>query len=49
MRIVYVTCPDCKREFYVDVEFLQIPESYCHCPTCAREFKVSESAKPPRY
>jgi uncharacterized paraquat-inducible protein A len=48
MRIAAVNCPDCDYEFIIDVEFLEIEESYCHCPRCAREFKARESGKPVR-
>ena len=40
MNLVYITCPHCEETFYVDPEFFEISDSYCHCPHCAHEFPV---------
>lgn len=42
-KVVYVTCPECKKEFYVGTEFFEIEESYCSCPFCSKEFKPQPS------
>lgn len=43
-KVIYVTCPDCKKEFYVGREFFEIEEAYCQCPFCNKEFKPQPSA-----
>jgi hypothetical protein len=49
-QVIYVPCPECRREFYVGPEFFSIPDSYCHCPYCGAEFSVykmpEDSRKP---
>ncbi|MBI3091355.1 MAG: hypothetical protein HYY96_11865 [Candidatus Tectomicrobia bacterium] len=40
MNLVYVNCPRCEETFYVDPEFFEVPDAYCHCPYCAHEFSV---------
>ena len=38
-RVTYVTCPDCKKRFYVRTEdFIDNPDAYLECPFCTKEF-----------
>lgn len=47
-QVIYVPCPECRRQFYVGPEFFSIPDSYCHCPYCGEEFSVCESPEASR-
>ena len=44
-NIHYVTCPQCKGEFYVTKSLYEMTGASCYCPFCAREFSPPGGAK----
>lgn len=47
MEILYVSCPNCQKKFYISPEFLERRESYCVCPFCHTEFPPSQRSDRP--
>lgn len=43
-RVTYVTCPDCKKQFYLRTDdFRDNPDAYLECPFCTKEFSLAEA------
>ena len=43
VRVTYVTCPDCKKQFYLHTDhYLENKEAFAQCPFCLKQFDPEE-------
>ncbi len=50
VRVTYVTCPQCKKEYYLRTEdFSENRDANTECPFCTKEFKPEEGHPHPPF
>jgi len=43
VRVTYVTCPGCKKEFYLrTADYTENKDAYAECPFCKKQFSPEE-------
>jgi uncharacterized CHY-type Zn-finger protein len=43
VRVTYITCPQCKKEYYLHTEdYRQHEEAFAQCPFCTKKFAPEE-------